>query len=133
MIPFTPRRVDDTTLFFFHKRYSDDLRAVLDENMVTGWGLYDLYQALPHLPENYAVPNVYAYEDDRKAKPESIAVFVSHYDTNDMAEFLKTVIEHPDTLKRRKEKSMRLSHLHTWEQKMEQDPDPWDFRTAAAK
>lgn len=127
MIPFTPKRVSNPTLFFFHRKYSDDLLSVLDDNLVTGWELHSLQEAIPYLPENTAIPNVYSFTDDRKAADKDIAVFVSYYDADDMAQFLRMVEDHPETIERHQAEIRRRSHLHEWEQKWADDPAPWSL------
>ena len=94
---------------------------------MAGYTSQDFASLLPDIKIITAIPNVYSFTDDRKAADKDIAVFVSYYDADDMAQFLRMVEDHPETIERHQAEIRRRSHLHEWEQKWADDPAPWSL------
>lgn len=134
MIPFTPKRTNDLTYFFFATRNTDDFIAVLRENMVTGWGMYPLLEIKHRLPNGTIIPEIKAVKDGiRSVGLKGITVFVSYYDAKDLEKFYWEVMSHPDTLARHAAKAAEANHNIAWREKFENDPSPWGFSELAPK
>ena len=128
MIPFTPRRTDELTYFFFAKRNLDDFVHVLRENMVTGWGIYPLLEVKHRLPEGTIIPEVKRVEDGVfNAGHKGILVFVSYYDAEEVEKLYWEILKHPDTMARHSAQAEAANHNIAWREKFEDDPAPWGF------
>lgn len=131
MIPFTPKRVSEPTFVFFCGRQRTRLKEVLDEDLVTGWGMYPLREAEEKLPADIKVPVVYTRpdateEDGTPCSKNGIWVFVSYYDARDMKNFMITVFNHPETIAKHAAVSRAYFHEKTLEDLREKDPSPWE-------
>lgn len=98
MVDFNDVRIEsEPTFFFFARGLQDAFEHALEECHITGWKIMTHRAALHYLPEDFVMPEVRISPGAPRIEKCPL-VFVSHYNTDDMARKLVKISNDPDIL-----------------------------------
>ena len=91
------RQESEPTYFFFARALRKLFEHALEECHITGWKIITKREALQYLPEDFVMPEVRISPWAPRIEKDPM-VFVSHYNTDDMARKLFRISNDPDII-----------------------------------
>lgn len=125
MIDFADvRRGSEPTFLFFARQLRMSFEHALQECQITGWQIMSLREARQYLPEGYAVPEVRLHPGAPRVE-KRVLVFVSYYNSEDMARKLERLSSDPDIIAWRNNGADRVYRACLRDDRWVKDPPPF--------
>lgn len=112
MVDFNDVRIEsEPTFFFFASALRREFEHALEECHITGWKIITHWEARKYLPEDFVMPEVRISPGAPRIEKCPL-VFVSHYNTDDMARKLIRISNDPDIIAWLDDRARRLAEAY---------------------